>query len=160
MSDSSGQEQQGGMSTLDLMGTSPAVRRVIRLMLRQSTMSYTALFEANEALPEEKRLSRVELDEAIDTLCEMDWLIREEIGEETAYSVKLKRKEGSEVTRASTGVKTGSTIQKLWDAVEEVAEEEHVPSPAITDAAPTGAEPEESTKKPDRGFFRGLFGKK
>jgi len=87
-------EAEGGISALDLRDLPPGLRKVMRLMLREVELTYPAIGEAMEAMPEAERLSRSELDQALDQLNKQGWLIK--LGEERiTYRVNLRRKAGS-----------------------------------------------------------------
>jgi hypothetical protein len=77
------------LDTLVLMDLPSSVRRVVQLILRnKGEMTYPALCEAVDAMPEDRELSRAELDEILDALCRLDWLTREGEGPVT-YTVNL-----------------------------------------------------------------------
>lgn len=121
------EEPKRGVSTLDMMSMSVPVRRITRLLLRQSRMSYQEICEKLAELPEDKRLSDEEIDQALAELVDLDWLERIEDRDIVVYQVQLKKKAGSDVTRSdSSGVRHASvsgTMDQLWSAVEEGAAE-------------------------------------
>ena len=81
---------EGTLNTLALMNLPSNVRRVVRLMLRsKGVMTYPALCEAIDAMPEDERLSRVELDEMLDALCRLGWFVREGEVQPITYKVNL-----------------------------------------------------------------------
>lgn len=85
---------EGGITPLDLAGLPPALRKIMRLMLREIEMSYSDLREAAGTMPEAESLSPAELDRALDDLSRQGWLIK--MGEEKiSYRVNLRRKAGS-----------------------------------------------------------------
>jgi hypothetical protein len=85
---------EGGITPLDLAGLSPALRKIMRLMLREIEMSYSDLCEAARSMPEADSLSPAELDQALDDLSRQGWLIK--MGEQkVSYRVNLRRKAGS-----------------------------------------------------------------
>ena len=88
---------EGGITPLDLVGLPPALRKIMRLMLRELQMSYPRLCEAMDAMPEADRLSREDLQAALTTLTEQAWLIRIGEGEKAIYKVNLRRREGSKL---------------------------------------------------------------
>jgi hypothetical protein len=88
------QGDEGGITPLDLAGLPPALRKIMRLMLREIDMSYADLCEAASAMPEAEKLSTAELDRALDDLSRQGWLIK--MGEDRiSYRVNLRRKAGS-----------------------------------------------------------------
>lgn len=91
-------QKEGGITALDLADLPPALRKIMRLMLRQLQMNYPQLREAMENVPEGERLSRAELDDALKTLSQQSWLIQIGEGERAIYKVNLRRKAGSTLT--------------------------------------------------------------
>jgi hypothetical protein len=91
-------KREQGISALEIRDLPPNLRKVMRLMLREVVMKYTELVAAVEAMPEgnqhSDRLSRVELDSALGTLVEQNWLLCFGEGEFVSYRVNLRRKAG------------------------------------------------------------------
>jgi hypothetical protein len=90
-------QQEGGITALDLAELSPALRKIMRLMLRELQMNYPRLCEVMDAMPEQERLTRDGLDDALSTLTQQFWLLRIGEGEKAIYKVNLRRKEGSKL---------------------------------------------------------------
>lgn len=88
-------QKGGGISPLDLAKLPPSLRKIMRLMLRELQMSYPRMCEVMDGVPEQDRLTRAELDEALLTLTEQFWLIRIGEKEKAIYKVNLRRKAGS-----------------------------------------------------------------
>lgn len=88
-------QKDGGITPLDLVKLPPSLRKIMRLMLRELQMSYPRMCEVMDAMPEQDRLTRAELDEALSTLTEQFWLIRIGEKEKAIYKVNLRRKAGS-----------------------------------------------------------------
>ncbi|RJP51907.1 MAG: hypothetical protein C4557_07175 [Anaerolineaceae bacterium] len=88
-------QQEGGITALDLADLPPALRKIMRLMLREIQMNYPRLCEVMDAMPERERLTRDELQGALSTLTSQFWLIRIGEGEKAIYKVNLRRKAGS-----------------------------------------------------------------
>lgn len=88
-------QKEGGITALDLADLPPALRKIMRLMLRQLQMDYPQLCEAMEKVPEGERLPRADLDNALKTLSQQAWLIQIGEGERAIYKVNLRRKAGS-----------------------------------------------------------------
>jgi hypothetical protein len=86
---------EGGISALDIAALPPALRKIMRLMLREMEIGYAALAESMQSLPEGDRLSPQELDESLHLLTDQQWLIRLGEGERATYKVNLRRKPGS-----------------------------------------------------------------
>jgi len=88
-------QSEGGITALDLADLPPALRKIMRLMLRELQLNYPQLIEAVAALPEAERLASKELDEALDVLTRQSWLVRIGEGRKAIYKVNLRRKLGS-----------------------------------------------------------------
>jgi hypothetical protein len=88
-------QQEGGITALDLADLPPALRKIMRLMLRELKMSYPRLREAMESVPETDRLTPDQLDSALLTLTQQFWLTHIGEGEKAIYKVNLRRKAGS-----------------------------------------------------------------
>lgn len=92
---------EGGITALDLADLPPAMRKIMRLMLRELELSYPQLTETIAALPDEEQLTLQELNNALDVLSRQSWLIRIGTGDKAIYKVNLRRKAGSTI---ATGV--------------------------------------------------------
>lgn len=88
---------EGGITALDLADLPPALRKIMRLMLRELQLSYPQLTEAIASLPDAERLPIKELDEALEVLTRQAWLIRIGAGDKAIYKVNMRRKAGSTV---------------------------------------------------------------
>lgn len=91
------QRKEGGITVLDLADLPPALRKIMKLMLRQLQMNYVQLSAVMEQFPESERLTRNNLDEALEKLVEQAWLIQIGEGERAIYKVNLRRKAGSQL---------------------------------------------------------------
>ncbi|MBL8091851.1 MAG: hypothetical protein KF758_02800 [Anaerolineales bacterium] len=88
-------QQQDGITALDLVDLPPALRKIMRLMLRELQMSYPRLREAMESMPETDRLTPDQLDAALSNLTQQFWLTHIGEGEKAIYKVNLRKKTGS-----------------------------------------------------------------
>jgi len=88
-------QKDGGITPLDMVDLPPALRKIMKVMLRKVQMSYPELTEEMKNVPEKDRLSNKELEEAIATLVEQSWLMKLGEGERAIYKVNLRRKSGS-----------------------------------------------------------------
>jgi len=88
-------QKDGGITALDLADLPAALRRIMRLMLRQLQMNYPQLCEAMDNMSDADRLSRTDLDQALETLTQQAWLIRLGEGQKAIYKVNLRPKSGS-----------------------------------------------------------------
>ncbi|MEW5939191.1 MAG: hypothetical protein AB1750_06000 [Chloroflexota bacterium] len=100
-------QKEGGITALDLADLQPALRKIMRLMLRRLQMTYPQLREAMDQMPEADRLSQEDLDKALDTLYQQAWLMRLGEGQKAIYKVNLRPKSGSTL---ATGI---------WSALED-----------------------------------------
>ena len=91
------QKREQGISALDIADLPPNLRKIMRLMLRELVMKYSELVQAVEAMPAANRLSQKELDSALKTLVEQNWLVRYGSGELMSYKVNLRRRAGSQL---------------------------------------------------------------
>jgi len=88
-------QKAGGITALDLADLPPALRKIMRLMLRKIQLKYSELCEAMEQMPEDERLSPADLDRSLKLLVEQAWLIQIGGNERAIYKVNLRRKSGS-----------------------------------------------------------------
>jgi hypothetical protein len=88
-------KQEGGITALDLADLPPALRKIMRLMLRQLEMTHPQLVETMSNMPDDEKLSPEELDQALETLSKQFWLMRFGEGSRATYKVNLRRKAGS-----------------------------------------------------------------
>jgi hypothetical protein len=88
-------QTEGGITALDLADLPPALRKIMRLMLRELQLSRSEITNAVASFPDSEQLARKDLDEALDTLSRQAWLIRIGEGEKAIYKVNLRRKSGS-----------------------------------------------------------------
>ncbi len=88
-------QSEGGITALDLADLPTALRRIMRLMLRELQLGYPDITNAVAALPAAEQLAPKDLDEALETLTQQAWLIRLGEGEKAIYKVNLRRKSGS-----------------------------------------------------------------
>lgn len=119
-------------SPTNMLDLPAAQLRIMRLMLRQGTLSYTNLLAELEKLPPEERLSRLDIDINLRQLVELGWLVREEspaqvlfkLGEMNRTSAAFKDQKpssGQPTTRHSSG---RERLSSFWSAVDEVAAEQ------------------------------------
>jgi hypothetical protein len=99
--------KSGGITVLDLADLPPALRKIMKLMLRKLQLNYPQLCQAMDEMPEDERLTYAELNEVLRKLSEQAWLIQIGEGERAIYKVNLRRKAGSAL---------GESIWKNLDA--------------------------------------------
>jgi hypothetical protein len=115
-------QKEGGITALDLADLPPALRKIMRLMLRELQMPYPRLLETMQKLPEKERMEPADLDHALKVLTEQGWLIRIGQGPRAIYKVNLRRKAGS------------TLAQGIWSTLDEKLKDN-----------PRPAEPDESS---------------
>ncbi|MBN2145782.1 MAG: hypothetical protein JW726_00280 [Anaerolineales bacterium] len=93
------QKREHGISPLEIADLPQNLRKIMRLMLREVAIKYTDLRKAVEAMPVAQQLSPAELDQALATLVEQNWLVRSGEGDMLTYRVNLRRKSGSSLDK-------------------------------------------------------------
>ncbi|MEW6403073.1 MAG: hypothetical protein AB1649_14840 [Chloroflexota bacterium] len=88
-------QKAGGITPMDLAELSPAMRRIVRLLLRELQMDYPQILEAVRAMPAEDRISPENLRQALDTLTQQFWLTRIGTDDRAIYKVNLRRRSGT-----------------------------------------------------------------
>ncbi|KAA3645067.1 MAG: hypothetical protein DWQ07_16885 [Chloroflexi bacterium] len=90
-------EKEQGITPLDLVDLPVALRKIMRLMLRELQMNLPELHTATQNIEETKGISKAELQSLLDKLLDQGWLIQ--LGEEEAprYKVNLRRKRSSKL---------------------------------------------------------------
>ena len=88
-------QSEGGITALDLADLPPALRKIMRLMLRELQLNYSEIMNIVASFPDSEQLGHKDLDEALETLTRQAWLIRLGEGEKAIYKVNLRRKAGS-----------------------------------------------------------------
>ena len=98
---------------LAAMGSLPSPhRKLIRMMLREAdAMQYALICDGVDAMPEADRMSREELDAALETLTLDGWLIKRGEGDAVSYEANLGFKPPSTLSKALWST-LGSKIQQ------------------------------------------------
>ncbi|NDJ53804.1 MAG: hypothetical protein GYB68_12055 [Chloroflexi bacterium] len=114
------QEEGQGFSTLDMMALPAPMRRVTRIMMRKREVTREELDQAiQDMLPEEKRPTPEELEEALVNLVDINWLEKVETDEGITFRVRMGRKTGSDISRSGPQRdRQHSTMEALWDTVD------------------------------------------
>jgi len=112
-----------GLSILDLASLSASQLQVMRIILREVEITYDALCQSIDLLPDIERLSRTALDDTLQELLQNEWLI--EIGAEAeskAYKANLRRKSSRTISDfvapRSRRQGTSSNLRNIWDSIE------------------------------------------
>ncbi|MBP7228250.1 MAG: hypothetical protein KA988_04000 [Longilinea sp.] len=82
-------KREEGISPLEIAELPPPLRRVMRLMLRENTLTMAQMAEVVCAGDE---MTRPELEQALDELTRQNWLLRTGSGETAQYEVNLRRR--------------------------------------------------------------------
>ena len=78
-----------GLSSFDLLGTIPSTHKtVMKIFLRRIQVSAAELDAAVAELPEEKRMTKEQLSEALTALLELKWIKLVEKNGQMVYSVQ------------------------------------------------------------------------
>lgn len=80
-----------GFNIVDFMDLPGFQRCVVRLILRETELTYPQLQEAITTLPEDQQMECDRLDEALASLVENQWLIHEVDGKERRYRVAMHK---------------------------------------------------------------------
>ena len=91
------EKREEGISPLEIAELPPNLRKIMRMMLRETQLAYHELNKINTEMPPDARLSQPDLDEALKTLTVQGWLIRRGEGESVTYEVNLRRRAGSRI---------------------------------------------------------------
>ncbi|GIV97447.1 MAG: hypothetical protein KatS3mg057_2104 [Herpetosiphonaceae bacterium] len=92
------EEEQGhahaGITALDLLELPPILRSIVRLMLRKGEMTLLELHQAAANLAAPDSIDQAEIDKALNTLCQQNWLVRFGEGQNSSYKVNIRKKIG------------------------------------------------------------------
>jgi hypothetical protein len=106
-------------SALDLMDLEPPAYRVMQLILRKVEIAYPQLCDEIEALPEQERLNRPELDSILMKLMDENWLTTAESEGTTIYKAVLRRKSTNVLDTYAPKRRTGTILpQNVWDSLD------------------------------------------
>jgi hypothetical protein len=112
-------EKDSGIKASYLLDLPAEQRRIMRLLLRHAEMSLPDLRKALEALPADEQMTADQMDKAIQTLIEQNWLIRFESKEEIRYKANFQRKTENDADKPSPRRRSASPIARgVWDALE------------------------------------------
>jgi len=81
-----------GFNVVDFMDLPPVERCIIRLVLRETTVTYPELVDAVMTLPVEQQMDQPTFEAALDHLTFSEWLIRQTYGQQTTYRVNTLQK--------------------------------------------------------------------
>ncbi len=81
-----------GFNVVDFMDLPPVERCIVRLVLRESMMTYLELVDAVATLPADHQMDRQTFDSALNHLTFNDWLLSQRHGPQTVYRVNTLQK--------------------------------------------------------------------
>jgi DNA-binding transcriptional ArsR family regulator len=93
------EKREEGISPIEIAGLPPNLRKLMRLLVRESLIFYKDLLVKVGEMPERDRLTKSELDEALQELTRQGWLISRGEGERINYQVNLRRRAGSKIAQ-------------------------------------------------------------
>lgn len=113
------QHQSDGLSPIEIAQLPPLQRQLMRMLLRELEMTDPALREALAGLPEGKRPTEDELNQALKEMVMDGWLIKLGEGDIVTYKANLRRKQPSTLAKS------------IWSALgSRIEEGKAVPPPA------------------------------
>lgn len=95
-----------GLSLLELSDLPADWRTIIRMLMREQSLSYAALKAALAALPEPQQIDGTRLNDLLADLCRQGYLVQDMIDGERAFRAQIARKSGRTLSK------------KLWGALE------------------------------------------
>lgn len=117
-----GDRRGEGMTTLDMMRLPVSVRTVVQLMLRnRGEMTYQALLEDLDKMPDDRRVDQAELDEVLDSMVRLDLVTREEQKGNVKYKLNLGPSSGGRRDPSDSEGQTDESrdrIDEVWDALD------------------------------------------
>lgn len=120
--------EEGGISTVDLLELPEQWRRIMKHMLRAVTMPRKDIVTVIASWPEKDRFTEAELDKALKSLVHQGWLIEMGEGDLLGYRVNLRRKKGSDLSIWGTiGDKIDERMQQQKLAASEPPPDEAAP---------------------------------
>ncbi len=91
-----------GFNVFDYLDLPPLERSIVRVILRQTRITYPDLLSAVSAFPLERRVTRQRLDVTLDTLTRAGWLVRRDKAGQSFYSINTKPRGSSASDLLST----------------------------------------------------------
>jgi hypothetical protein len=95
-----------GLSLLELSDLPADWRTIIRMLMREQSLTYAALKDALATLPEPQQIEGARLNDLLSDLCRQGYLVQDMIDGQRAFRAQIARK-------------SGRTLNKtLWGALE------------------------------------------
>jgi hypothetical protein len=88
------EEHPEGITILDLVDLPPALKNIMKIMLREHELSYEEIITANKDHVAGDQLSEEDLQDALNELSRQFWLICRGEGSQRHYQVNLRYKKG------------------------------------------------------------------
>lgn len=98
-----------GFNVVDFMDLPAVERCIVRLVLREVTMTYPELQEAVTTLPPDQQMDQNSFESALDHLTVSQWLIRQPQEQQIAYRVNTLQKSASQ----NQGLLEGLDLENL-----------------------------------------------
>lgn len=95
-----------GLSVLELSDLPADWRTIIRMLMREQSLTYTALAAAVAELPEPQQIEKSKLNDLLSELCRQGYLVQDIIDGQRAFRAQIARKSGRNLSN------------KLWGALE------------------------------------------
>jgi hypothetical protein len=150
-----GDDDQGSnISPSDLLALPPTQRKVMRIIMRHNELSYPALCETIDQLPEPERISRPDLDGILEGLVKQNWLIQTGDRPTALYRLgKIQKTDPAQLppdpTQPSRRRAGMDRLKDLWSKLENKTEKEKRPTPSEPSRPSGGRLADElSRKKP------------
>ena len=96
-----------GFNVIDFMDLSPVERCIVRLVLRETSMTYPELQDAIKTLPSDQQMDQATFNSALDHLTLSEWLISQAQNQQITYRVNTLQK----MTNQGSGLLEGLDIE-------------------------------------------------
>jgi hypothetical protein len=91
------QRIEGGISPLDLAELPSDLRKLMRILMREETMTFQDLLSEIAGIKEFDQVNQEYVANALNSLSRQGWLIRRGEGEKLSYQVNMRRRSGSKL---------------------------------------------------------------
>jgi len=98
----------GGFNVVDFMDLPPVERCIVRLVLRETSMTYPELQDAIKTLPPDQQMDQDSFDTALDHLTINEWLVTQTNNQQISYRVNTIQKTANQ----SQGLLEGLDLEK------------------------------------------------
>jgi hypothetical protein len=98
-----------GFNVVDFMDLPPVERCLVRLILRETTMTYPELQQTVTTLPPDQQMDQTSFDSALNHLTFSQWLIRQTQEQQVTYRVNTLQKNATQ----NPGLLEGLDLEKM-----------------------------------------------